>query len=238
VAVEVVVASVEEVAGVGAEDEGDRVRGKGVEEDGDEAVVLGAGVVEDLLDEVALQGRAEAGLGGLVAVEAAAVGVGADDEDEVGLVDLAGHPLEPALGGMRLVLVEADVEAVLAEAIGEVTDAREVDVGVVGVGDEDAGGHGAERLGEAIEEVLEIGAFLTAEVDPLPIKEFRRDGSEVSEIVEDREEPLGARSRAPSKECELLVGPWAGEQCVGEEDERALGAGQSLLEGAGPVGAG
>ena len=98
--------------------------------------------MKKLQRERTLPGGRQADALRLVPVEAASVGRRANEEDEAGLLKLALHPAQPALGRVSDVLVQGDVEALIAKLIGESKHAINVRVGVVGVGDEDASRHG------------------------------------------------------------------------------------------------
>lgn len=142
----VAILPVDPVAGVPAKRTQDALDSEILEEHRDESLVPHPVVVEVVADEHALKldspprGRTLARLRLLV------VPLRADDENEVGHVELAVHPCRPAFGRMSLVLIEGAIQAVPGQTIRQREDPCAVLGGVVAVADEDLGsGHGVFR---------------------------------------------------------------------------------------------
>ena len=107
------------------------------EQDRDEPRAAGLIVVDAVVDQLPFPAHAQALTGLLQAHDAAAVGLGADHQDELGLVEVPVHPAGPALlrRGMD-VPVEDHVDPAIAEGIGQGEDAVGVLVRVVTVAEE------------------------------------------------------------------------------------------------------
>jgi hypothetical protein len=73
----------------------------------------------------------------LVALEALTIGLGADHQHVGGVRDLMLDPPRPALGQVGDEAVEPGVDALTAQALRQLEDARAVGLGVVAVADED-----------------------------------------------------------------------------------------------------
>jgi hypothetical protein len=82
-----------------------------------ELMVAAVGLVKVEADNGAFPGGATASRRLLAAFGAAAIGLGADNENEIGLVDLVVHPNRPAFGDPVLVLIDNDRAAILAKAV-------------------------------------------------------------------------------------------------------------------------
>jgi hypothetical protein len=91
----------------------------GREQHGDETSISGLSVVEVLGEYGSLPAATESSSGFLHAPKAAFVCFGANDEDEVGFLDLTLHPTRPAFRGRLFVLVDVAVDAFLAQTIGK-----------------------------------------------------------------------------------------------------------------------
>jgi len=123
---------------------------RGIEENRQELAVVRSRVIEDLGHRRTLPADAQALAGLLVTVEAAMVGLGADDQDEIGLLDHAGRPARPALGRRGLILIQLHRDAFAAQPVAKGQHAVHVLPGIVAVADEHprsadgviGGGHG------------------------------------------------------------------------------------------------
>ena len=90
--------------------------------------------VDRVVDEVPFPVHAEALTWLLQPHEAAAVGLGADHQDELGLIEVLLHPAGPALRRRGVdVAVEDHVDPAIAEGVGQGEDAVGMLVGVVAV---------------------------------------------------------------------------------------------------------
>ena len=107
------------------------------EQDRDEPRAAGLVVVDPVVDQAPFPAHPEALTGLLLAHDAAAVGLGADHQDELGLVEVPVHPAGPALRRRRVdVPVEDHVDPAVAEGVGQGEDAGGVLVRVVAVAEE------------------------------------------------------------------------------------------------------
>jgi hypothetical protein len=111
------------------------------EQDGDEPDAAGLTVGDAVVDQRALPTHASTLTWLLLAHDAAAVGRGADHQDELGRVEVPLHPAGPALRRRGVdVPVEDHVDPAVAQGIGQVEDAGGVLGRVVAVADERARG--------------------------------------------------------------------------------------------------
>lgn len=83
----------------------------------------------------------------LLAARPPGVGLGADDEHEIGPVHELLHPPAPALRGGRFVLVDAALDPLRPPAVRKPAHPQRVLVAVVGIRDEDLDAIGSGRHG-------------------------------------------------------------------------------------------
>jgi hypothetical protein len=115
-------------------DEFEIFRAKG---DGDEFLVPGLVIVNRLDDGIAFKSHTLPFSGKFLAVESALIGLGANNENELGFLDLVEAPLGPALGRSLFIAVNAGVDPVGSELLRELQYKFHVFVGIVAVADED-----------------------------------------------------------------------------------------------------
>ena len=127
---------------------GDRVTGSTLKNDGDvcsvfpekddryEFTVFALSVVELLGNDVALPRSSQPDPGRFLSFEPAQVGLGAGHQNEIRLFNLPVAPQRPSLGGRLLVLIDAAINPLAAQTIGQSQDAIHVLRRVVSVADE------------------------------------------------------------------------------------------------------
>jgi len=101
-----------------------------------EFTVFALGIVEFLGNDVAFPCRSQPESGCFLSFEPAQVGFRAGRQNEIRLFNLSVAPQRPSLGGRLHVLIDAAINALDAQAIGQSQDAIHVLRGIVSVADE------------------------------------------------------------------------------------------------------
>ena len=117
-----------------------------LQQDRDETGTARLIVVNAVVDQTPLPPDAEALAGLLLPHDAASVGLGADHQDEIRLIEARLHPERPALVGSGVdVLIEDDLEPAVSQSICQVEDVFDMLRRVMAIADKDFGSlsHGA-----------------------------------------------------------------------------------------------
>ena len=110
-----------------------------LEQDRDETGTTRLIVVNAVADQIPLPPDAETLAGLLLPHDAASVGLGADHQDEVRLIDARIHPERPALVGSGDVLIEDDLEPAVSQGVCQVEGALGMLRRVMAIADKDFG---------------------------------------------------------------------------------------------------